>query len=409
MCYHLIIQKEEGLIMNNTELFNVLQNAVSDAANDKISISNISSYTSNNNTCGIKFLATKSGVPIPFFFGFSTDKKYLDYVVFGILNSDRNENIDKISLDEDNSKNLIQDKFKFKKILSKEESVQIKKLSKWLNDEIKGFFILFKMFNKELFENEIEDSAKNEPPVKEKNKTNKEIRKQEEESYDDISSETWIKIVEFPWMIILLGCGVFFYGSFIENPTETKINLLLGLSMSLTFIGIIAVLATIGKKKKIREALGLEITINPYSWFISKIGKVLCGTLCFCFGFGLIFLLSAFKDTVFSSGSSSGSSSRGSPASSRTAHSSNNTSSSSSSISYYCKYCGRKYSSISMLTSCSCPNHPNGSGRHSPYQGDEKSSYYCKYCGRKYSSISMLTSCSCPNHPNGSGRYAPAI
>ena len=89
MCYHLIIQKKEGLIMNNTELFNVLQNAVSDAANDKISISNITSYTSINNTFGIKFSATKSGVTVPFFFSFSTDKKYLDYVVFGILNSER--------------------------------------------------------------------------------------------------------------------------------------------------------------------------------------------------------------------------------------------------------------------------------------------------------------------------------
>ena len=38
MCYHLIIQKKEGLIMNNTELFNVLQNAVSDAANEKFQL-----------------------------------------------------------------------------------------------------------------------------------------------------------------------------------------------------------------------------------------------------------------------------------------------------------------------------------------------------------------------------------
>jgi len=116
--------------MNNTEIFNVLQNAISGATDETISISNISSFTSINNTCGIKFSATKSGVTVPFFFGFSTDKKYLDYIVFGILNSDRNENIDKISLDEDSSKNLIQDKFKFKKILSKEESVQKKKIIK---------------------------------------------------------------------------------------------------------------------------------------------------------------------------------------------------------------------------------------------------------------------------------------
>jgi len=36
--------------MNNTEIFNVIQNAVSEASNDKISISNISTFTSINNT-----------------------------------------------------------------------------------------------------------------------------------------------------------------------------------------------------------------------------------------------------------------------------------------------------------------------------------------------------------------------
>ena len=156
--------------MNNTEIFNVLQNAVSNVSNDKISISNISSYTSINNTCGIKFSATKSGVTVPFFFGFSNDPKYLDYVVFGILNQDRNDNINKTSLDEDTSKNLIQDKFNFKKIIIKEESTQIKKLSKWITDEIKGFFILFKMFNKKIFENEIEESSIKDSSVKENKK-----------------------------------------------------------------------------------------------------------------------------------------------------------------------------------------------------------------------------------------------
>ncbi|MBB5217960.1 Zn finger protein HypA/HybF involved in hydrogenase expression [Treponema rectale] len=398
--------------MNNTEIFNVLQNAISGATDKTISISNISSYTSINNTCGIKFSATKSGVTVPFFFGFSTDKKYLDYIVFGILNSDRNKNIDKISLDEDSSKNLIQDKFKFKKILSKEESVQIKKLSKWLRDEIKGYFILFKMFNKKLFENEIEESSNNEPLERENNKTQKETHKVEKEpeieSYDNISSKTWFKIVELPWFIILLGCLVYFSGSFVENPTETKVNVLLGLSMSLIVIGTIAVLATIGKKKQIREVQGLAITSNPYSWFISKIGKVLCGTLCFCVGFGLIFLLSVFKDAIFSSGSGSSSSS-GSSRSTYT--SSSSTRSSSSSISYYCKYCGSKASSISSLTSGSCPKHPNGwcKGNHEPYQGNEQKNYYCEYCGSKASSISSLTSGSCPKHPNGwcKGNHSP--
>lgn len=79
---------------------------------------------------------------------------------------------------------------------------------------------------------------------------------------------------------------------------------------------------------------------------------------------------------------------------------------------FYCEYCGAKYSSVSSLTSGSCPKHPNGpnKGKHKLYEGSEKSQYTCKYCGAKYSSISSLTSGSCPKHPSGpnKGKHAPA-
>jgi len=80
---------------------------------------------------------------------------------------------------------------------------------------------------------------------------------------------------------------------------------------------------------------------------------------------------------------------------------------------FYCEYCGAKYSSVSSLTSVSCPKHPQGShkGKHKLYEGSEKPQYTCKYCGGKYSSISSLTSVSCPKHPDGShkGKHAPAL
>lgn len=397
--------------MNNTEIFNVIQNAVSEASNDKISISNISTFTSINNTCGIKFSATKSGVSVPFFFGFSNDPKYLDYVVFGILNSERNENINKISLDEDTSKNLIQDKFKFKKIISKEESIQIKKLSKWLTDEINGFFMLFKMFNKKLFENEIEEPSKKDIPVKDNQQENtkpSKVHHKKEESYENISTGTWFKIVELPWLFIIFSFIELCNPSLSENQTEEEFSTSLGIACVLFIIGLIGILATIGKKKKIREAKGLSITItNPYSWFISKIGKVLCGTFFFICGFGILFLLSIFKNVAFSSFSGSSSSSGTRSSSSTTSSSYRNT----RTISYYCKYCGSKASSISSLTSGSCPKHPNGwcKGNHEPYQGNEKKNYYCEYCGAKASSISSLTSGSCPKHPNGwcKGNHSP--
>jgi DNA-directed RNA polymerase subunit RPC12/RpoP len=80
---------------------------------------------------------------------------------------------------------------------------------------------------------------------------------------------------------------------------------------------------------------------------------------------------------------------------------------------YYCENCGSKSSSIQDLTTNNCAKHPNGinKGRHSLYQGTEKSQYFCKYCGSKSSSIKDLTANKCFNHPNGvsKGFHSPAL
>ena len=80
---------------------------------------------------------------------------------------------------------------------------------------------------------------------------------------------------------------------------------------------------------------------------------------------------------------------------------------------YYCKYCGRKTTSVNSLTASLCQRHPDGpaKGRHALYEGGKKSTYTCKYCGRKSSSIASLTSSKCQRHPNGSqkGRHEPTL
>lgn len=80
---------------------------------------------------------------------------------------------------------------------------------------------------------------------------------------------------------------------------------------------------------------------------------------------------------------------------------------------YYCKNCGRKYSSIQALGANFCEKHPDGSnkGRHQLYEGSEKSKYDCKYCGMAYHSIQALTSIWCMRHPEGSnkGKHSPAL
>ena len=68
-----------------------------------------------------------------------------------------------------------------------------------------------------------------------------------------------------------------------------------------------------------------------------------------------------------------------------------------SSESVTCEYCGSRYSNLQSLTSGSCSKSP--SGKHVPYEGDEKSQYYCEYCGSKYSNLQSLTSGSCSKSP----------
>ncbi len=80
---------------------------------------------------------------------------------------------------------------------------------------------------------------------------------------------------------------------------------------------------------------------------------------------------------------------------------------------FYCEYCGQRHSSVTSLTSGSCPKHPLGAhkGKHKLYEGGEKTKYTCKYCGTTHSSIAILTSSTCPRHPDGShkGKHAPAL
>ena len=65
---------------------------------------------------------------------------------------------------------------------------------------------------------------------------------------------------------------------------------------------------------------------------------------------------------------------------------------------FYREYCGHRFSNVRLLTSGSCPRHPDGSnkGRHKLYQGGEKTRYTCKYCGRQFPSILVMVGGTCP-------------
>ena len=80
---------------------------------------------------------------------------------------------------------------------------------------------------------------------------------------------------------------------------------------------------------------------------------------------------------------------------------------------YYCKHCGRKFPNVISLTSSPCQRHPDGpnKGRHTLYEGSEKSRYTCKNCGREFLNLLALTSSPCQRHPNGpnKGSHQPAL
>ncbi len=73
---------------------------------------------------------------------------------------------------------------------------------------------------------------------------------------------------------------------------------------------------------------------------------------------------------------------------------------------FYCKWCGRNYSSVSSLVQGACGLNPEGK-KHVLYEGGEKSQYTCKLCGRNYPKLSSLVQGSCSKSPNK--KHQPAL
>ena len=80
---------------------------------------------------------------------------------------------------------------------------------------------------------------------------------------------------------------------------------------------------------------------------------------------------------------------------------------------YYCKHCGQRFTSVQTMTAMNCPRHPAGAyrGRHTLYEGSEKSRYTCKFCGQSFTSLQIMTAMKCYRHPAGAykGKHEPAL
>ncbi|WP_169309739.1 TM2 domain-containing protein [Treponema succinifaciens] len=469
--------------LEKRKIYNLIQLALQAFQSNKYQINSYTPYYGENGTSGIKFSVKVNETELAFFAGFSTDKKYENQLLFGVLKSDCNEKVSKLKhLDDDENGNKIQEKIKIDtRFTSLEENSQKEKISKWLNEQIRTFLSMYSLFNGSLKKS----SNKEQNPIKRKlilsftcllfgclgvhrfllrqwgsgflqlftmggfyiwwiidtirlftgnypdsdgillkdkireyKDANKVEYEKEIESYENIDTKTWFKIVELPWLITVLGIVPSCFCPIFAETNEIVFIALAAVSSIIFLIGLISIFATIGKKRKIRIVNDIPITKNPYTWFLSKIGKAVCGTTILVLGIGIFVLIAIFTTSVSKSLSSGSTSSKratsGSSGSTRGSNSASTEKSNKTSIKYYyCEYCGHKEINLKLLLSGHCNRHPTApySVHHKLYEGTIKSDYYCKYCGHKERTIDHLTSGYCQKHPNGSGKghHLPAL
>ena len=66
---------------------------------------------------------------------------------------------------------------------------------------------------------------------------------------------------------------------------------------------------------------------------------------------------------------------------------------------YYCKWCGKYFSSIQNMSASKCVKNPEGD-YHELYEGSEKSKYQCKRCGKTFPSLSTMAASQCLKNPH---------
>ena len=157
--------------LDKRKVYALIQKSLQEFSNEKFQIVSFAPYYVIDGTSGVKFTVKKGDVELNFFAGFSSDKKYSEKLLFGILKSESNEKIEKLNLNKDENGNNIQEKLSIdEKFLSADEDSQKQKLTKWLSKQILTVFSLYGMFNF---------------------------------SYANIGFVRWFVFIELPWIILL--------------------------------------------------------------------------------------------------------------------------------------------------------------------------------------------------------------
>ncbi|WP_027727997.1 hypothetical protein [Treponema sp. C6A8] len=197
---------------------------------------------------GCKINAVYKGVDVPIFIGTINTPKYENSLIAAILSEDITEEIKKVKLENIDGVQII-DSTKIKENLWKKDR---KEQLKFFQDFIYSYILIYKLMY---------CAAGGKKTVAIDN--------------ERVGLLQWIVLIELPWVVFFSSICYAVYKISIEVEAGNFIlNSHHYLCFALICISLLSILFTIKLKNKVRNYENKKITLNPKSWFISYIAKI---------------------------------------------------------------------------------------------------------------------------------------